>query len=144
MADQQEFARKALDLHAKATEAGFDDVDSYLLENDPDYEYNMETSELSTAHSLGLTIPEYLQYLQGVRDDPYKEADGMRQWDADMYDLAKEYTDIADGKAPAITPEDEAVQYAKELHTQQAMLAEYAPTQSYVDPDGNIIDMNEV
>jgi len=144
MADQQEFARKALDLHAKATEAGFDDVDSYLLENDPNYEYNMETSELTAAHSLGLTLPEYLQYMQGVRDDPYKDADGMRQWDADMYDLAKEYTDIADGKAPAITPEDEAVQYAKELHTQQAMLAEYAPTQSYVDPDGNIIDMNEV
>jgi len=28
MAGQQEFAQKALDLHAKATEAGFDDVDT--------------------------------------------------------------------------------------------------------------------
>lgn len=139
MTGQQEFARKALDLHAKANDAGFDDVDSYLLQNDPQFEFTADASEIATAHELGFTIPEYLQYLQGVREDPYTTGEGMRQWDADMYNLAKTYTDIADGKAPEIDPVREAARYANEMHTQKAMLEQYAPTQSYVDPNGDIM-----
>ena len=103
----------------------------------------MDTSELSNAHSMGLTLPEYLQYLQGVRDDPYTDAENMRQWDADMFDLAKTYTDVADGKAPSINPEDQAKQFAIEEDMQRAILSTYAPTGQYVGHDGEIMSLSD-
>ena len=142
MNGQRDFATKMLDLHAKATDAGFHYVDTYLLHEDPDFQYSMDTSELSNAHSMGLTLPEYLQYLQGVRDDPYTDAKNMRQWDADMFDLAKTYTDVADGKAPRINPEDQAKQFAIEEDMQRAILSTYAPTGQYVSQDGEIMSLS--
>ena len=141
MNEQREFATRMLDLHAKATDAGFTFTDSYLLHED--FEYSMNTSELSAAHSMGLTLPEYLQYLQGIRDDPYKDAKSMQQWDADMFDLASTYTDVADGKAPKINPEDEAKQFAKEEIYQRMILEQYAPTQTYIDTEGQIVQLND-
>ena len=142
MNGQRDFATKMLDLHAKAIDAGFQYVDTYLLHEDPNFQYSMDTSELSIAHSMGLTLPEYLQYLQGVRDDPYTDAENMRQWDADMFDLAKTYTDVADGKAPRINPEDQAKQFAIEEDMQRAILSTYAPTGQYVSQDGEIMSLS--
>ena len=140
MNGQRDFATKMLDLHAKAIDAGFHYVDTYLLHEDPNFEYSMDTSELSNAHSMGLTLPEYLQ---GVRDDPYTDAEDMRQWNADTYYDAQKYTDIADGKAPKINPEDQAKQFAIEEDMPRAILSTYAPIGQYVSHDGEIMSLSD-
>ena len=141
MTAQQDFARKALDLHSKATDAGFDSVDEYLLQNDPAFAFQANASEIAMAHELGLTIPEYVQFLQGVVETPSSGVDFAHTWNADMYKLAKKYTDIAGvGDASSIDPETEAIRYAREVHTQHALMQQYEPTATYVDPvQGDII-----
>ena len=142
MTQQQQFAQKALDLHARATKAGFEDVDSYLLNEMPGFEYNADASEISAAHSMDMTLPEYLQYLEGIRDDPNKDPEYTRQWNADMYHLAKTYTDIVDGSAPKIDPVLERAQYDLEDMIQRSELGGAAVASAlpaYVDHKGDIV-----
>ena len=140
MTEQRHFAQKALDLHAKAMDAGYDNVDQFLIEHDPDFDFSANASEIATAHEFGMTVPEYMQYMRGVVDAPSKDAQYGQKWDAYMYKLAKSYTDVRNSKAPTIDTVDEAAQYARETHIQQAMHQKYAPTETYVDPRGDIVD----
>ena len=119
MDNYKEFATKTLLIHQKARDKGFEDIDSYLMAEDPEFKYSPVASEISTAHQLGMTLPEYTQYLQGIRDDPMVDGQNMMNWNADMYNLAKTYTDIKDGRAPKIDLEVERQQFEAETALQQ-------------------------
>lgn len=116
MTQQQDFANKAVEYHTKAVNNGFSTVDEYLANEGIESDY----IEIKTAHTLGLDVDEFQQYMQGIRDDPYKESKGKQRWNADMYNLAKTYTNIKDGKAPKI---DKVVEQQK-IQTENQQLSQ--------------------
>ena len=124
MDDQLEFATKTVLMHQKATDAGFDTIDEYLQMSDPSYEFSQNTSEIESAHVLGMDVGEYIVFLTAIRNVP-KRSDGtnydaeyMRDYFSQTYRFAKTQVD--------------KTQYAKEESYELAM-------GSYVDSGGDLI-----
>ena len=55
-------------MHEKATDAGFQNIDEYLHATDPSHEQG--TSELESAHALGMDVNQYIDFLTKIRDVP--------------------------------------------------------------------------
>lgn len=127
MDDQRQFATKTVLMHQKAVDAGFENIDEYLHATDPSYEFARDTSELGSAHALGMNVDEYIQFLTEIRDVPSTDAEYMRDYVGYSYKYGKTQVDHTQFKDEEALINKASVDWtqAAEKHAFDRMMGSY-------------------